>query len=168
MIKGTNLNFSKFSNLKFGFQYLISFLNKWLALFMSNSSPNIQWNSFDTKTNQHQDIISLFAQISKSLSKTWIDDYMQSIALIMKSMTCKFVWLPNYSCEQLFCCGHKHFIFTNHQVNEFWFKCSLSIHGKCVCVKWRFKETFHAVFDRSIWYKRNQWKNLWTPQLKCY
>lgn len=52
-----------------------------------------------TKTNQVQDIKSLFAQISKSLSTTRIDDYMQSNALIMKSMMCKFVWLPNYSCQ---------------------------------------------------------------------
>lgn len=45
---------------------------------------------------------SLFAQISKSFSKTWIDDYVQPNALIMKSMMCKFVWLPNYLYEKPF------------------------------------------------------------------
>lgn len=46
---------------------------------------------------------SLFAQISKSLSKTRIDDYVQPNALIMKSMMCKFVWLPNYCTAKSFC-----------------------------------------------------------------
>lgn len=44
---------------------------------------------------------SLFGQISKSLSKTWIDDYVQPNALLMKSMMWKFVWLSNYSSEKL-------------------------------------------------------------------
>lgn len=77
---------------------------------------NVFPKSYESKSNHFQDINSLFAQISKSLSKTWVDDYMQSNAPIMKSMMCKFVWLPNYSFGKVLCCGHKSFYFHNSQI----------------------------------------------------